>query len=473
MATYTGALASSGLPELADDGEVDFPAMTLQRALHVVLTDGHGGIDIPEPKPTGTIADPIYISNPDGQNLRVRLEGGTLDSANVAVANVSAPTYVEGAKVALSTDLTGALRVSGGSGGTQYDEDTAHVSGDKVTMAGVVQQSADAALSSDGDRSLMQVDASGFLKVNVKAGATSGTQYTEGDVDASITGTAAMWEDAGDTLRAVSAAKPLPTDVLSVIPGTGATNLGKVRSGTAAGGDVGVLALGLDNINGVYQAIPLSDSAEAVLVSLTLPVDDGPFAIGIEGVMPMGALFDDTSPDSVNEGDRGIPRMSGNRNQYVQIRDNAGSERGLNVNQFGEIGISGVSSPITLGVQSLVGILGNVDVTNSFVGILGKVDVCPTSAILGKPRSVTVSTSAVRLADSNMSRRALAITNNGSGTLYVGTDQNVASSGATMGLAISATGSLNDSGFGTYLGEWWGIYSAVASVQNVCIFDAS
>lgn len=39
------------------------------------------------------------------------------------------------------------------------------------------------------------------------------TQYTEGDVDGSITGTAVMWEDAGDTLRAVSAANPLPVDV--------------------------------------------------------------------------------------------------------------------------------------------------------------------------------------------------------------------------------------------------------------------
>lgn len=37
-----------------------------------------------------------------------------------------------------------------------------------------------------------------------------GTEYTEGDTDASITGTAMMWEDGSDTLRAVSAAKPLP-----------------------------------------------------------------------------------------------------------------------------------------------------------------------------------------------------------------------------------------------------------------------
>jgi len=36
------------------------------------------------------------------------------------------------------------------------------------------------------------------------------TEYTEGDTDASITGIAIMWEDTSDTLRAVSAAKPLP-----------------------------------------------------------------------------------------------------------------------------------------------------------------------------------------------------------------------------------------------------------------------
>lgn len=43
--------------------------------------------------------------------------------------------------------------------------------------------------------------------------AGAGTQYTEGDTDASITGTAILWEDGSDTLRAVSAAKPLPVDL--------------------------------------------------------------------------------------------------------------------------------------------------------------------------------------------------------------------------------------------------------------------
>ena len=53
------------------------------------------------------------------------------------------------------------------------------------------------------------VDSSGALKVTSSGGAAD-VQYTEGDVDTTITGTAVMWEDTGDTLRAVSAAKPLP-----------------------------------------------------------------------------------------------------------------------------------------------------------------------------------------------------------------------------------------------------------------------
>lgn len=41
----------------------------------------------------------------------------------------------------------------------------------------------------------------------------AGTEYTEGAVDATITGTAILWEDAGDTLRAVSATNRLPVSL--------------------------------------------------------------------------------------------------------------------------------------------------------------------------------------------------------------------------------------------------------------------
>lgn len=56
------------------------------------------------------------------------------------------------------------------------------------------------------------VDSDGHIQVDVLSGG-GGTQYTEGDTDASITGTALMWEDAANTLRAASAAKPVPVEI--------------------------------------------------------------------------------------------------------------------------------------------------------------------------------------------------------------------------------------------------------------------
>lgn len=48
-------------------------------------------------------------------------------------------------------------------------------------------------------------------------GGSGGTEYTEGDSDSSITGTAFLWEDAADTVRPVSAAKPLPVSLISAV----------------------------------------------------------------------------------------------------------------------------------------------------------------------------------------------------------------------------------------------------------------
>lgn len=108
---------------------------------------------------------------------------------------------------------------------------------------------------------------------------TAVTEYTEGDTDASINGVAMLWEDTSDTLRPVSAAKPLPVgdgggsltvdvgtalpagtnaigklaansgvdigdvDVTSITPGTGASNLGKTEDNAHSSADVGVAVL--------------------------------------------------------------------------------------------------------------------------------------------------------------------------------------------------------------------------------------
>jgi hypothetical protein len=84
---------------------------------------------------------------------------------------------------------------------------------------------------------------------------------------------------------------------------------------------------------------------------------------------------------------------------------------------------------------------------------------------------VIVSTSSALLAASNASRAAIVITNNGSGNLYIGHTSGVTSSGALMGLLISAGSSYEDSGDGLYTGDLYGIYSAVSASENVSVSE--
>jgi hypothetical protein len=63
-------------------------------------------------------------------------------------------------------------------------------------------------LGSKGAAAVQVVDGSG----NQITTFGPGTEYTEGDTDTTITGRAILWEDAADTLRPVSSAKPLPVN---------------------------------------------------------------------------------------------------------------------------------------------------------------------------------------------------------------------------------------------------------------------
>lgn len=78
----------------------------------------------------------------------------------------------------------------------------------KVAMVGAIRDDSLSTLTAvEGDAVPLRVSSTGALHVT---GGGGGTEYNEGDTDASITGSAILWEDTGDTLRAVSAAKPLP-----------------------------------------------------------------------------------------------------------------------------------------------------------------------------------------------------------------------------------------------------------------------
>lgn len=75
-----------------------------------------------------------------------------------------------------------------------------------------------------------------------------GAQYTEGDTDASITGTAILWEDGSNTLATVSAASPLPVEIVA----------GAGSGGTASADDADFTATSTSGTPamGVYESSP-------------------------------------------------------------------------------------------------------------------------------------------------------------------------------------------------------------------------
>lgn len=114
--------------------------------------------------------------------------GGRMSSRTVQI--VGGPSR-EHAWVDASTNalLVKVVNPGGGGGGSsvQYNEDTAHVSGDTGTMALVVRKDTPGALAgTDGDYAPLQVDASGALRVVVVSGGGSGgTQFAEDAAHAS------------------------------------------------------------------------------------------------------------------------------------------------------------------------------------------------------------------------------------------------------------------------------------------------
>lgn len=160
----------------------------------------------------------------------------------------------------------------------------------------------------------------------------------------------------------VSTASPLPVQVHDGTTGVSVTAGGAVYTNirNAAGTEMGTTSSPLQVQIGDGTDQATVDSSGNLNVVLAEGIaDDAAFTPGTSKVVPVGATFDDTTPDSVNEGDIGAIRMSANRNAYTTIRDAAGNERGANVNASNELSVA-VGS-IAAGDNNI----GNVDVASA------------------------------------------------------------------------------------------------------------
>lgn len=131
------------------------------------------------------------------------------------------------------------------------------------------------------------------------------------------------------------------TGTTTLTPGTGATNLGKAVDAAPGATDTGVMALAVrdDTLNirsgteGDYEPLHTDangalwvkdvNSASALtslqLIDDTVFADDAAFTVAVSKVTAIGLMADETSTDSVDEGDIGIPRMTLDRKQISVV----------------------------------------------------------------------------------------------------------------------------------------------------------
>ena len=285
----TSALQLPNSHDVTIDNAAGAAAVNIQDGGNIISVDG-------------TVAVGPTVTPGTGATDLGKAEDGLHTSGDVGVmalavrSDVGGPFAADGDYVPLSTDATGALRVTGGGGGVEYAEDTPHVSGDIVKMAGVVQQAADAALSTDGDRSLLQVDATGFLKVNVKAGGGGGTQYAEDTPHVSgdtltfagvvqQTADAALSTDGDRSLLQVDATGWLKTDVkVSALPAGAATAANQLPNSH----DVTV-----DNAAGA-AAVNIQDGGNIITVDGTVAVSG---TVTVDTELPAALALADNDPN--------------------------------------------------------------------------------------------------------------------------------------------------------------------------------
>ena len=150
----------------------------------------------------------------------------------------------------------------------------------------------------------------------------------------------------------------------AVIPGTGATDLGKAVDSVGGATDTGVAALAIRDdvlttltpVDGDYVRLR-TNSLGALHVTGTsfnsddVHVDDSAFTIGTDSVSASGYLADETTPDSVDEGDVGLARMTLDRKQLVRIVGSSDGNR-LEIDSNGDIDVANILTSVTPGVAA-------------------------------------------------------------------------------------------------------------------------
>ncbi|MGH9257354.1 MAG: hypothetical protein ACRD3C_22570 [Vicinamibacterales bacterium] len=220
--------------------------------------------------------------------------------------------------------------------GVQHIDNAAFTKGtDDVVPAGVLfDDTAPGALTEDRVGAMRgSVNRNGYIQIRDGANNERGANVTANNELLVELGAGAA---SIGTLGANSGVDIGDVDVTSIVPGTGATNLGKLEDAIHVSGDVGVMALAVYNGAGTALAAdgdytPLQTDASGNLRVTTAPppvqyAEDSIHASG-DTINLMGVVVNDTPDAMAAEGDRSvlITDAEGRLHAAVLIVDSAGA----------------------------------------------------------------------------------------------------------------------------------------------------
>lgn len=247
---------------------------------------------------------------------RVKVTGGADGTATDI--GVGGGTEATALRVTLASDSTGVVSVDDNGSSLTVDNAALSVVGggaEATALRVTIASDSTGVVSVDDNGGSITVDNGGTFAVQVSSAIPAGTNNI-GDVD-----------------------------VLSVIPGTGATSLGKAEDAAHTTGDTGVMALTVrantaaatSGTDGDYQPLitdtngrlhVIEPSAAASLTALQLIddvifTDDAAFTVATsKGAVMMGVA----TTDAVNSGDAGAVRMTTSRDLCVVMKDASGND---------------------------------------------------------------------------------------------------------------------------------------------------
>lgn len=176
------------------------------------------------------------------------------------------------------------------------------------------------------DNTLLNAGTGGDRVITLEATFSGDTAKAQGVALVGASGSEGAW-----TLGVIGgdATNGLDVDVTRLIPGTGATALGKAVDSAGGATDTGVAVLALRDdtlttltpADGDYTNLRV-DSTGALHVRISGGgvsgiVDDAAFTPATSETVPVGFFADEASTDSVDEGDLGAARMTLDRKQIV------------------------------------------------------------------------------------------------------------------------------------------------------------